>query len=103
MLWDHHIVSFEGHNPLPLFFSPPLSCKAPSSCFEYFQPPFLYPRLETNFFNGSFFFSFNLKMKEKFSILDISIPSCINFYTLLLSNKLLIKKDTIKEKINKTK
>ena len=91
---------FEGHNP-PLFFLHHFL--VPSPLFlKYFQPPIKdYPppspppsvtaTLQTNFFSGIFFFSFNLKVKGKQPILDILVLTCVNFNTLFLLNKLLMK------------
>ena len=50
------------------------------------------PPLQTIFFKSCFFFSFNLKVKEQLLILDILIVTCVNFYTLILLNKILLNK-----------
>ena len=75
---------------LTSIFSSPLSRQDPSLgplFFEIFPIPLSKP----NFFNGTFFFLFNLKVKEKILIFDFLILNCVNFYAFSLLNKLLIK------------
>ena len=101
--------------PSIYFFSTPFLPSLPLLFFKIFPSPLLTitlhlpwkfycnPPLQTIFFKGTFFFSFNLKLKEKSLILNFLTLTCVNFYTLFLFNKLLIKQRTFKKTFNKTK